>query len=34
MFQTLPKTTTFEDFLEWKPYGILYELDDGVIVER
>lgn len=34
MFQTLPKTTTFEYFLEWKPDGILYELHDGVIVER
>ncbi len=33
-FQTLPKTTTFADFLEWKPDGILYELHDGVIVER
>jgi hypothetical protein len=32
-FETLPKTTTFEDFLEWKPHGILYELHDGVIVE-
>jgi Uma2 family endonuclease len=32
-FETLPKTTTFDDFLEWKPNGILYELHDGVIVE-
>jgi len=32
-FETLPKTTTFEDFLEWKPHGLLYELHDGVIVE-
>jgi hypothetical protein len=34
MFQTLPKTTTFEYFLEWKPDGILYEQHDRVIVER
>ncbi|MCL1465916.1 Uma2 family endonuclease [Argonema galeatum] len=33
MFQTLPKTTSFEDFLEWKPDGGFYELHDGVIVE-
>jgi hypothetical protein len=33
MFQTLPKTTTFAAFLEWKPDGILYELHDPVIVE-
>jgi len=33
MFQTLPKTITFEDFLEWKPDGGCYELHDGVIVE-
>lgn len=33
MFETLPKTTTFADFLEGKPDGILYELKDGVIVE-
>ncbi|MEG3956544.1 hypothetical protein [Microcoleus sp. herbarium2] len=33
MFQILPKTTTFADFLEGKPDGILYELQDGVIVE-
>jgi hypothetical protein len=33
MFQALPKTT-FADFLEGKPDGILYELHDGVIVER
>ncbi len=33
-FETLPKTTTFEDFLECKPHGILDELHDGVIVER
>jgi Uma2 family endonuclease len=32
-FQTLPKTTTFADFLEGKPDGILYELHDRVIVE-
>jgi len=34
MFETLPKTTIFADFLEGKPDGILYELHDGVIVER
>ena len=33
-FQTLSKTTTFEDFLEGKPDSSLYELHDGVIVER
>ena len=33
-FQALPKTTTFEDFLEGKQDDILYELHDGVIVER
>jgi Uma2 family endonuclease len=32
-FETLPKTTTFADFREWKPHGIFYELHDGVIVE-
>jgi hypothetical protein len=34
MFQSFSKTTTFEDFREWKPDGILYELEDRVIVER
>lgn len=33
MLQTLPKTTTFEEFLEWKPEVGFYELHDGVIVE-
>jgi Uma2 family endonuclease len=33
-FQTLQKTTTFAIFLEGKPDGILYELQDGVMVER
>ena len=33
-FQTLPKTTNFEYFLEGKPDGILYEQHDRVIVER
>lgn len=33
MFETLPKTTTFADFLEWKPDGGFYELHNGVIVE-
>jgi Uma2 family endonuclease len=30
----LPKKTTFAAFLECKPNGILYELQDRVIVER
>ena len=34
IFETLPKTTTFAEFLEGKPDGILYELQDRVIVER
>jgi len=33
MFQALPKTITFEDFLGWKPDAGCYELHDGVIVE-
>ncbi|MDZ8083073.1 MAG: Uma2 family endonuclease [Nostoc sp. DcaGUA01] len=33
MFQVLPKTVTFEEFLNWKPDGGCYELHDGVIVE-
>ncbi|WP_138502976.1 Uma2 family endonuclease [Nostoc sp. PA-18-2419] len=33
MFQALPKTITFEEFLNWKPDGGCYELHDGVIVE-
>ncbi|MDZ8104062.1 MAG: Uma2 family endonuclease [Nostoc sp. DedQUE12a] len=33
MFQALPKTVTFEEFLNWKPDGGCYELHDGVIVE-
>jgi hypothetical protein len=33
MFETLPKTTIFADFLEGKPHGILYEIQDEVIVE-
>jgi Uma2 family endonuclease len=33
MFQALPRTITFEDFLEWKPDGGCYELHNGVIVE-
>ena len=32
MIQALP-TTTFEEFLEWKPEGGRYELHDGVIIE-
>ena len=33
MVQALPKTITFEDFLEGKPDAGCYELHDGVIVE-
>ncbi|AFY34987.1 Uma2 family endonuclease [Calothrix sp. PCC 7507] len=33
MFQALPKTITFEEFLNWKPDGGCYELHDRVIVE-
>jgi Uma2 family endonuclease len=33
MFQALPKTISFEDFLKWKPDGGCYELHEGVIVE-
>ncbi|MEH1936886.1 MAG: Uma2 family endonuclease [Nostoc sp.] len=33
MFQALPKTIAFEEFLNWKPDGGGYELHDGVIVE-
>ncbi|BAZ02767.1 hypothetical protein NIES37_67800 [Tolypothrix tenuis PCC 7101] len=33
MFQALPKTVTFAEFLNWKPDGGCYELHDGVIVE-
>jgi Uma2 family endonuclease len=33
MFKTLPKTTNCANFLEEKPDGILYELQDKVIVE-
>lgn len=33
MTQALPKTITFEDFLEWKPETGCYELHDGVIIE-
>jgi hypothetical protein len=33
MFETLPKTTTFEGFIKGKTDGILYKLQDGVIVE-
>ncbi|WP_445247288.1 Uma2 family endonuclease [Microcoleus sp. OTE_8_concoct_300] len=33
MLETLSKTTTFEEFLEWKPDGRIYELHDKVIVE-
>ncbi|WP_366838579.1 hypothetical protein [Nostoc sp. LPT] len=33
MFQALPKTVTFEEFLNWKPDGGCYELHDGVIGE-
>ncbi|MFN6527788.1 Uma2 family endonuclease [Nostoc sp. ChiSLP03a] len=33
MFQALPKTIAFEEFLNWKPDGGYYELHDGAIVE-
>ncbi|BAY37676.1 hypothetical protein NIES2111_20150 [Nostoc sp. NIES-2111] len=33
MFQALPKTVNFAEFLNWKPDGGFYELHDGVIVE-
>ncbi|MFN6481148.1 Uma2 family endonuclease [Nostoc sp. DedQUE07] len=33
MFQALPKTIAFEEFLNWKPDSGCYELHDGVIVE-
>ncbi|WP_438822933.1 hypothetical protein [Nostoc favosum] len=33
MFQALPKTIAFEEFLNWKPDGGCYELHDGAIVE-
>ncbi|MEH1901893.1 MAG: Uma2 family endonuclease [Nostoc sp.] len=33
MFQALPKTIAFEEFLNWKPDGGCYELHDGIIVE-
>lgn len=29
MFQALPKTIAFEEFLNWKPDGGGYELHDG-----
>lgn len=33
MTQTLSKTLTFQEFVEWKPENKLYELHHGVIVE-
>jgi Uma2 family endonuclease len=33
MFQTVPKTITFTEFLEGQPDGGRYELHDGVILE-
>jgi len=33
MTQTINKTVTFEEFIEWKPENKRYELHDGVIVE-
>ncbi|MBG1265137.1 Uma2 family endonuclease [Nostoc sp. WHI] len=33
MFQALPKTITFEEFLNWKPDGGCYELHEGAIFE-
>lgn len=34
MTQTINKTVTFEEFIEWKPENKRYELHDGVIVEK
>lgn len=33
MIQAIPKSLTFEEFLEWKPENGRYELHNGVIVE-
>lgn len=33
MFQALPESVTFEEFLSWKPDGGRYELHEGVITE-
>ncbi|MBW4617498.1 MAG: Uma2 family endonuclease [Desmonostoc vinosum HA7617-LM4] len=33
MTQAVPKLTTFEEFVQWKPETGRYELHDGVIVE-
>ena len=33
MTQTLNKTITFAEFIEWKPENKLYELHNGIIVE-
>ena len=33
MTQAIPKITTFEDFLDWKPENRGYELYEGIIVE-
>ncbi len=33
MTQTIPKITTFEEFLQWKPSNKQYELYEGIIVE-
>ena len=33
MTQTINKTVTFEEFVQWKPENKNYELHDGVIVE-
>lgn len=33
MIQAIPKTLTFEEFLEWKPDSSRYELHDGVVFE-
>lgn len=33
MTQTVSKTLTFQEFVEWKPENKLYELNNGIIVE-
>ncbi|WP_309242611.1 hypothetical protein [Limnofasciculus baicalensis] len=33
MIQTLPKLLTFDEFIDWLPENMRYELHDGLIVE-
>ena len=33
MVQSLPKTTTFDEFIEWLPENRRYELHEGKIIE-